>query len=267
MISQNLEELISELPQGVKLVAVSKFHPLDALLEAYSMGQRAFGENRPQEFAAKAVQMPQDVVWHFIGHLQTNKLKLVLPYASLVESIDTVHLLEAVNEWGARHEKVVNVLLEVHIGAEETKQGFTPEEVLDILSSVNAWSARSGLAPGTGKKFGERPDREPIQTGTGEEFGERPDREPIQTGTVAGSYPYVNFCGLMGMASHVDDEEAIAADFARIKALFDECRARFPGLQDFTQLSIGMSDDWRIAVQHGSTEVRIGTAIFGPRQY
>ena len=228
MISQNLEELISELPQGVKLVAVSKFHPLDALLEAYSMGQRAFGENRPQEFAAKAVQMPQDVEWHFIGHLQTNKLKLVLPYASLVESIDTVHLLEAVNEWGARHEKVVNVLLEVHIGAEETKQGFTPEEVLDILSSV---AVPAGLTPGTG------------------------------------SYPYVNFCGLMGMASHVDDEEAIAADFERIKALFDECRARFPGLQDFTQLSIGMSDDWRIAVQHGSTEVRIGTAIFGPRQY
>ena len=228
MISQNLEELISELPQGVKLVAVSKFHPLDALLEAYSMGQRAFGENRPQEFAAKAVQMPQDVEWHFIGHLQTNKLKLVLPYASLVESIDTVHLLEAVNEWGARHEKVVNVLLEVHIGAEETKQGFTPEEVLDILSSV---AVPAGLTPGTG------------------------------------SYPYVNFCGLMGMASHVDDEDAIAADFARIKALFDECRARFPGLQDFSQLSIGMSDDWRIAVQHGSTEVRIGTAIFGPRQY
>ena len=250
MISQNLEELISELPQGVKLVAVSKFHPLDALLEAYSMGQRAFGENRPQEFAAKAVQMPQDVEWHFIGHLQTNKLKLVLPYASLVESIDTVHLLEAVNSWGAQHEKVINVLLEVHIGAEETKQGFTPEEVLGILSSVKAWSARSGLAPGTGKEFGERPDREPIQTGTG-----------------AGCYPYVNFCGLMGMASHVDDEDAIAADFARIKALFDECRARFPGLQDFSQLSIGMSDDWRIAVQHGSTEVRIGTAIFGPRQY
>ena len=247
MISDNLENILSELPSGVKLVAVSKFHPLEALLEAYAMGQRAFGENRPQEFAAKAVQMPQDVEWHFIGHLQTNKLKLVLPYASLVESIDTVHLLEAVNEWGARHEKVINVLLEVHIGAEETKQGFTPEEVLELLSSVNI---RSGLTPGTGKEFGERPGRESIQTGTG-----------------ADRYPNVNFCGLMGMASHVDDEEAVSSDFARIKALFDGCRARFPQLRDFNTLSIGMSDDWRIALRHGSTEVRIGTAIFGHRQY
>ncbi len=264
MISDNLENILSELPSGVKLVAVSKFHPLEALLEAYAMGQRAFGENRPQEFAAKAVQMPQDVEWHFIGHLQTNKLKLVLPYASLVESIDTVHLLEAVNEWGARHEKVINVLLEVHIGAEETKQGFTPEEVLELLSSVNI---RSGLTPGTGKEFGERPGRESIQTGTCKEFGERPGRESIQTGTGADRYPNVNFCGLMGMASHVDDEEAVSSDFARIKALFDGCRARFPQLRDFNTLSIGMSDDWRIALRHGSTEVRIGTAIFGHRQY
>ena len=230
MIAQNIEELLTELPQGVSLVAVSKFHPLEALMEAYSMGQRAFGENRPQEFASKAVQMPQDVEWHFIGHLQTNKLKLVLPYASLVESIDTEHLLEAVDGWGERNGKVINVLLEVHIGAEQTKQGFTPEEVLDILSRAAAPSV-----PGS----------------AGQDSG----------------YPNINFCGLMGMASHVDDEDAVAADFARIKALFDECRRRFPGLRDFNRLSIGMSEDWRIAVRHGSTEVRIGTAIFGPRQY
>ena len=247
MISDNLENILSELPQGVKLVAVSKFQPLEALLEAYAMGQRCFGENRPQEFAAKAVQMPQDVEWHFIGHLQTNKLKLVLPYAHIVESIDTLHLLEAVNEWGARHEKVINVLLEVHIGAEQTKQGFTPEEVLELLSSV---SARSGLTPGTGKEFGERPGRESIQTGTG-----------------ADRYPNVNFCGLMGMASHVDDEEAVASDFSRIKRLFDGCRERFPQLRDFNTLSIGMSGDWKIALGYGSTEVRIGTAIFGSRGY
>ena len=222
MIAQNIESILEELPQGVKLVAVSKFQPLEALLEAYAMGQRCFGENRPQEFAAKAVQMPQDVEWHFIGHLQTNKLKLVLPYAHIVESIDTVHLLEAVDNWGAQHDKVINVLLEVHIGAEETKQGFTPEEVIELLDSVTS---------------------------------------------DGGSGQYINFCGLMGLASHVDDEEAIAADFERINRLFDECRARFPQLKDFTQLSIGMSGDWRIAVRHGSTEVRIGTAIFGPRKY
>ena len=193
------------------------------------MGQRRFGENRPQEFASKAVQMPQDVEWHFIGHLQTNKLKLVLPYAYMVESIDSVRLLEAVNAWGERNNKVINVLLEVHIGAEETKQGFTPEEVLELLEEVAS-----------------------------------PETSPSGDGN---PYRYVNFCGLMGMASHTGDEEKIGEDFGRIKALFDGCRERFPRLRDFTQLSIGMSDDWRIALGYGSTEVRIGTAIFGPRQY
>ena len=223
MISENLERIIKELPQGVRLVAVSKFHPLSELQEAYAMGQRAFGENRPQEFAAKAVQLPQDIEWHFIGHLQTNKLKLVLPYAHIVESVDTLHLLDAIEAWAKRNERRVRVLLEVHIGAEETKQGFSEDEVLELLGGVAA-------------------------------------------GTDA-SYQHIDFCGLMGMASHTDDEDAVAADFARIKALFDRCKAEFPQLEHFTELSIGMTDDWRIAVAHGSTEVRIGTAIFGPRQY
>lgn len=218
MIAFNLERINKELPSGVKLVAVSKFHPFEAILEAYNEGQRAFGENRPQEFAAKAVQLPQDIEWHFIGHLQTNKLKLVLPYAYLVESIDTLHLLEAVNAWGEKNGKVVSVLLEVHIGAEETKQGFTPSEVKAVLQ-------------------------------------------------MAGEFPFISFRGLMGMASHTEDEEAIAADFQRIKDLFDECRTLYPQFADFDQLSIGMSDDWRIATRFGSTEVRIGTAIFGNREY
>ena len=218
MIAFNLERIKQELPSGVKLVAVSKFHPFEAILEAYNEGQRAFGENRPQEFAAKAVQLPQDIEWHFIGHLQTNKLKLVLPYASIVESIDTLHLLEAVNNWGEKNSKTIDVLLEVHIGAEETKQGFTPLEVKAVLQ-------------------------------------------------MAGEFPFVHFRGLMGMASHTEDEEAISADFQTIKALFDECRALYPQFTDFDQLSIGMSDDWQIATRYGSTEVRIGTAIFGNREY
>lgn len=218
MIAYNLESILKELPSGVKLVAVSKFHPFEAILEAYQEGQRAFGESRPQEFASKAVQLPFDIEWHFIGHLQTNKLKLVLPYAALVESIDTVHLLDAVNTWGEKNSKVINVLLEVHIGAEETKQGFSPEEVKDVLAAAH-------------------------------------------------EYPFVRFCGLMGMASHTDDEEAIRADFSRIKELFDDCRKTFPALKEFGQLSIGMSDDWRYAIDYGCTEVRIGTAIFGSRQY
>ena len=218
MIAYNLERIKTELPSGVKLVAVSKFHPLEAILEAYNEGQRTFGENRPQEFARKAVQLPQDIEWHFIGHLQTNKLKLVLPYVSLVESVDTLHLLEAINAWGEKNEKVTDILLEVHIGAEKTKQGFTPSEVKAVLQ-------------------------------------------------MAGEFPYVRFCGLMGMASHTDDEEAIRGDFAVIKGLFDDCKAAYPSLAGFAQLSIGMSDDWRIALDYGCTEVRIGTAIFGNRSY
>ena len=218
MISDALVKLYDELPSGVKLVAVSKFHPLSAILEAYSAGQRVFGENRPQEFAAKAVQLPQDIEWHFLGHLQTNKLKLVLPYASLVESVDSVRLLDAIEAWASRNGKTVRVLLEVHIGAEETKQGFSPDEVRDVLAN-------------------------------------------------ASGCPGIVFCGLMGMASHTDDEERIRADFDGIRQLFDSCRESFPGLEAFRELSIGMSGDWRIAVDYGATIVRIGTAIFGLREY
>ena len=218
MIEENLNRIKSELPSGVKLVAVSKFHPLEAILEAYQAGQTVFGENRPQELAAKAVQLPQDIEWHFLGHLQTNKLKMVLPYATLVQSVDSVHLLEAINNWGSANEKVISVLLELHIGAEETKQGFHEEEILDILFHAE-------------------------------------------------EYRNIRFCGLMGMASHTDDEEVINADFERIDSFMAYLVDLFPELDSFNQLSIGMSDDWSIAVRHGSTMVRIGTAIFGAREY
>ena len=218
MIEDNLNRIKSELPSGVKLVAVSKFHPLEAILEAYQAGQTVFGENRPQELSMKAVQLPQDIEWHFLGHLQTNKLKMVLPYATLVQSVDSVHLLEAIDNWGSANDKVISVLLELHIGAEETKQGFHEEEILDILFHAE-------------------------------------------------DYKYIRFCGLMGMASHTDDQEVINADFERIDSFMAYLVDLFPELKDFNQLSIGMSDDWRIAVQHGSTMVRIGTAIFGAREY
>ena len=218
MIEENLTRIKSELPSGVKLVAVSKFHPMEAILEAYQAGQTVFGENRPQELAAKAVQLPQDIEWHFLGHLQTNKLKMVLPYATLVQSVDSVHLLEAIDNWGNANDKVISVLLELHIGAEETKQGFHEEEVLDILFHAE-------------------------------------------------DYKSIRFCGLMGMASHTDDREVIDADFERIDTFMAYLVDLFPELTDFNQLSIGMSDDWPIAVRHGSTMVRIGTAIFGAREY
>ena len=217
MVEDNVRKILKELPPEVKLVAVSKFHPCDEIMEAYRAGHKRFGENRPQEFASKAVQLPQDIEWHFIGHLQTNKLKLVLPYASLVESIDSKRLLDAVEAWGAANGKVIDVLLELHLGAEETKGGFTESEIEEILSSDN-------------------------------------------------SSPHVRFCGLMGMATNTDDESVIEADFARIEAFKKRLDEMFH-LPDFTELSIGMSHDWPLAVRHGATIVRIGTAIFGPREY
>ena len=229
MVENNLRRIYKELPPEVKLVAVSKFHPCEDILEAYRAGQRRFGENRPQEFAAKAVQLPEDIEWHFIGHLQTNKLKMVLPYASLVESIDSRHLLDAVEKWGSEHGKVIDVLLELHLGAEETKGGFTEAEIEEILTPV-------------------------------------PERRAELVEGVDGAYPHIRFRGLMGMATNTDDEAAVEADFVRIEAFKKHLDDRF-ALPDFTELSIGMSHDWPLAVRHGATIVRIGTAIFGPRIY
>ena len=202
-------------------MAVSKFHSVPELMEAYRAGQRCFGENRPQEFAMKVPEMPSDIEWHFIGHLQTNKLKLVLPYASLVESIDSKRLLDSVNAWGKANGKVVPVLLELHLGAEETKGGFTDQEIIDILSEyVDADSA----------------------------------------------YSHVHIRGLMGMATNTDDEAVIDSDFSRIEAFKKNLDVMFPSLDGFTELSIGMSDDWQLALRHGATIIRVGTAIFGPRK-
>lgn len=216
MIAQNLEAIRQELPPEITLVAVSKYHPISEILEAYAEGQRVFGENRPQELQAKAVQLPQDIEWHFIGHLQTNKLKMVLPYVSMVESVDSEHLLDAINEWGKTNSRRIPVLLEMHIAQEETKQGLYEEEVLDILFSAE-------------------------------------------------KYQNIEFCGLMGMASHTDDTDTVEADFSRIDAFMAYLVDLFPELTSFRQLSIGMSGDWRIALSHGSTIIRLGTAIFGAR--
>ena len=213
MIQDHLNQLRRQLPPGVALVAVSKFHPVERLMEAYDAGQRIFAESRPQELAAKVPQMPADVQWHFIGHLQTNKLKLVLPYVSLVQSVDSFHLLEAINTWALANERVVDVLLELHLGAEETKQGFSEDEIFAMPASLSG----------------------------------------------------VRIRGLMGMATNTENMEVVERDFVRIEGLFRRMQAT--GLPDFTELSIGMSGDWPLAVRHGATMVRIGTDIFGPREY
>ena len=234
-ISGRLSAIRAVLPEGVRLVAVSKFHPIPALQEAYAAGQRLFGENRPQEFAAKVPQMPSDVEWHFIGHLQTNKLKLVLPYASLIQSVDSIHLLDAIQQWGATNNRIISVLLELRLGAEETKHGLTEEEITAILDAAAQWHR-------------------------------------------------IRFCGMMGMATNTEDEAVIRSDFERISRLFRTIRARLAALQSsapqsletpapqslfatFRELSIGMSGDWRIALEYGATLIRVGTAIFGAREY
>ena len=219
MIRQNLDSLLRKLPSGVQLVAVSKFHPVARLLEAYDAGQRLFAESRPQELASKVPLMPADVQWHFIGHLQTNKLKLVLPHVSLVQSVDSLHLLEAINAWGAANNKVTDILLELHLGAEETKQGFSEEEIVGLFSGEGTSSQMTNI----------------------------------------------RIRGLMGMATNTEDMAVVEKDFERIEALYKRIKAmRIPC---FEILSIGMSGDWPLAVKHGATMVRIGTDIFGPREY
>ena len=230
MITEVINRLIMELPATVKLVAVSKFHPFEAIEEAYQAGQRIFAESRPQELLAKVKRLEEirvergepaymsDVEWHFIGHLQTNKLKMVLPYVSLVQSVDSVRLLDAINAWGAANEKVIDVLLEPHVAAEETKQGFSADEIMDILAGAE-------------------------------------------------SYGNIRFRGIMGMATFTDDEAVIRSDFAALGAIYEQAASRFPDLSDgFDQFSIGMSDDYPLAIEYGSTMVRIGSMIFGSRQ-
>jgi len=220
-----------ELPATVRLVAVSKFHPFEAIEEAYAAGQRVFAESRPQELLSKVQRLEtiraergepdymSDIEWHFIGHLQTNKLKMVLPFVSLVQSVDSVRLLDAIETWAAANDKVIKVLLEPHVAAEESKQGFEPSEIADVLSH-------------------------------------------------AADYPHVCFKGLMGMATFTDDESVIRADFKALRLIYDLVRHDFASLSgDFTELSIGMSDDYKIAIEYGSTMVRIGSMIFGERNY
>ena len=264
MIAENLHTILSKLPSGVSLVAVSKFHPVSSLMEAYAAGQRVFAESRPQELAAKVPQMPADVQWHFIGHLQTNKLKLVLPHVSLVQSVDSLHLLEAISAWAVANNRIVDVLLELHLGAEETKQGFTEEEIISIVSCAHTHAeiASASLRP---LPF--------VMPGY--------DRaSPLGPSLLRGrGWPRISSCvsapptensgirirGLMGMATNTDDMAVVEMDFERIEGSYKRIQAM--NLPDFDILSIGMSGDWPLAVKHGATMVRIGTDIFGPREY
>lgn len=219
-IASEVLRLHALLPQGVTLVAVSKFHPIEKLRQAYDAGQRVFGESRVRELLAKIPEMPNDVRWHFIGHLQTNKVKSIIGHTDLIESVDSVKLLELIDRLSAEAGVVTRVLLQVHVAAEETKFGFTPDEMLEYFRNGGYRNLRA-----------------------------------------------THICGLMGMATNTDDTERIDSDFAAIESLHRRIVDTCPDLCGFDQLSMGMSDDFDIALQHGSTMVRIGTDIFGPREY
>lgn len=220
-ITQQIGWLHASLPEGVTLVAVSKFHPVEALREAYDAGQRVFGESRAQELTAKQKVLPKDIEWHFIGPLQTNKVKEIVPYISMINSIDSLKLLREVDKQAAKHERVVRVLLEIRIAEEDTKHGLSREECLEILRSDNLL--------------------------------------PLQN---------IRICGLMGMATYTEDTERIRNEFHRLRMFFDELKSScLKDSTDFTELSMGMSHDYPIAIEEGSTMIRVGTMIFGEREY
>ena len=220
-VKEQLHRVLDELPEGVRLVAISKYHPAEYIMAAYEEGQRVFGESHEQEIREKHIALPKDIEWHFIGHLQTNKVKYIVPYISMIEAVDSLKLLREIEKQAAKAGRVVKVLLELHIAEEATKYGLTPDACRELL-----------------------------------EGGEWRQME------------HVRICGLMMMASFVDDEQQIAREFQTAADLFDEVKARyFADDPDFCERSWGMSDDYLIAVKHRSTMVRIGTAIFGPRVY
>lgn len=219
MIAENLQQVKDTLKPGVSLVAVSKFHPVEAIREAYDAGQRVFAESHVQELVAKQPVLPDDIEWHFIGHLQTNKVKYMAPFVSLIHSMDSVKLMKEIDKQGQKCGRVIDVLLQIHVAAEETKFGFTPEEVVEMLST-GEW------------------------------------RTMI----------HVRIVGLMAMATNTDDEARIGREFESVAQLFDVLKNHFfVDEPAFKELSMGMSGDYLIAQEHGSTMVRVGSKIFGER--
>lgn len=221
MISENLSAIKSTIPSNVELIAVSKTKPVSELKECYDAGQRIFGENKALEMRDKHEQLPKDIQWHFIGHLQTNKIKYIAPFVSLIHSIDSFSLLEAVNKEAVKHGRTLDCLLQFHIAQEDTKFGLSLEEAENILQS-NEYQG----------------------------------------------FKNIRICGVMGMATFTDDIEQVRNEFKTLKTIFDALKERhFKDADFFKEISMGMSDDYPIAIEEGSTMVRIGSKIFGARNY
>lgn len=220
-VKGNLHQVLNRLPQGVRLVAISKYHPNDYIEAAYDEGQRVFGESHEQELRLKHESLPKDIEWHFIGHLQTNKVKYIAPYVTMIEAVDSMKLLKEIDKQAAKCNRVIDVLLELHIAEEATKYGLTLND------------CRQMLAEGEWRQL-----------------------------------QHIRICGLMMMASLTDDQSQIRREFMTAADFFDEVKDRFfADAPWFCERSLGMSDDYLIAVECRSTMVRIGTSIFGPRVY
>jgi pyridoxal phosphate enzyme (YggS family) len=219
-IKSNIKAINDTLTAGCKLIAVSKTQPVEKIQEAYQTGQRIFGENKAQEVQAKYEALPKDIEWHMIGHLQSNKVKYIAPFVSLIHSVDSVKLLEEINRQGQKSNRVIPCLLQIYIADEDTKFGFSQEEVIELLNNYPP------------------------------------------------SFTHVHILGLMGMASFTNDQRQIRAEFRSLKVLFDDIRIMpLPPQVEMKELSMGMSGDYRIGMEEGSTLVRIGTGIFGERNY
>lgn len=220
-IAQHIVQLKTSLPAGITLVAVSKFHPAEALTEAYNAGQRVFGESRAQELTAKQKVLPGDIEWHFIGPLQSNKVKDIAPFIHTIHSIDSMKLLQEVNKQAAKNNRIIRILLEIYIAEEDTKHGLSPEECKELLQDERL------------KK-----------------------------------YNNICICGIMGMATNTDNLSLIEEEFRTLHHLFSELKVfYFKENDNFTELSMGMSHDYPLAIREGSTMIRVGTRIFGEREY
>lgn len=220
-IQEEIQTIKAGLPEGVRLVAVSKFHPIEAIQEAYEGGQRIFGESKVQEMTQKHDALPKDIEWHFIGHLQTNKIKYMAPYVALIHGVDSYKLLAEINKQASKAGRIIPCLLQIHIAQEETKFGFSTDECLDMLEEGN-WR----------------------------------------------TLEHIQIAGVMGMATNTEDEAQIRREFSTLSALFRRIKETyFKEVPAFKEISMGMSDDYQLAVTEGSTLVRIGSRIFGVRNY
>ena len=219
-IQENLKHFLDEIPEHVKLVAVSKTKPVELIREAYEAGHRIFGENKAQELAAKRLQLPEDIEWHFIGHLQRNKVKFIAPFVALIHAVDSLKLLREINKQASAHNRVVDCLLQFHIATEETKFGLNYEEAKELLESTEYSSMKN-----------------------------------------------IRITGVMGMATFTDDMEQVRKEFRSLKDYFDRLKKNyFPEDKSFKEISMGMSNDYKVAIEEGSTLIRIGTKIFGKRE-